>query len=247
MLSSPNASATASKILSDARWMACRTQAEVAERAGVTQQMIAMYESGKRQPSVATLTRLVAGCGMQLTWQLVPEAGFDDESTLDLLALEPLERLPPAIAACLLALVAAKRQFDFLVGGKTAARMHGAALDVYEVELWVDERIDLDDLEAFLRRTGVQYFSPSGSVSPPVPGREQLLRGWQLIAPGSDLEVRSMSRFAWLTGSATEISLPDGGNLLVVSTDECANGWRRRDLDHLQLQRAVRLMGQRQG
>jgi transcriptional regulator with XRE-family HTH domain len=235
------AAAAATKIINDARWMAGLTQAEVAQRAGVTQQMIGLYETGKRQPSVGMLTRIVAGCGMELVLNLVPAAGPEDWATLDLLAMAPLDRLPPAAVTTLVAMAGVARDFEFLVGGKTAARFHGAAVRVYELELWVDEQVDLDLLEAYLRRAQVKYVSPSGSASGPVPNRDQLLRGWTLVAPGWELKVRCMSMFSVITRYAVPIALPKGGHLLVASTDDCSRDWRRRDLEHLALQRAVRL------
>jgi hypothetical protein len=208
----------------------------------MTQQMVGLYETGERQPSVANLTRVVAGCGMELVWNLASPAGPEDKETLDLLAKPPLERLSKGLLTSLLELNDAARDLDLVVGGKIAARLHGAALRVYEIELWFDERIDLDVLEAYLSRAHVDYVSPSsGSASEPVPHREQLLRGWTLVAPAADLQVRCMPNFSAVTAMANKIVPPEGRNLLVASTDDCSRAWRRRDLDHLALQRAVRL------
>lgn len=54
-------------LLRDARRRSGLTQAELALRAGVTQSVISAYESGARQPSLPTLTRLVAATGLELT------------------------------------------------------------------------------------------------------------------------------------------------------------------------------------
>ncbi len=57
---------TAGLLLSRSRKRSNLTQAEVARRAGVTQSVIAAYESGRRQPTVPTLRRLVAAAGGHL-------------------------------------------------------------------------------------------------------------------------------------------------------------------------------------
>lgn len=54
------------KLLRDARMQCGLTQTELAHRAGVTQSVISSYESGARQPSLPTLSRLIAATGMEL-------------------------------------------------------------------------------------------------------------------------------------------------------------------------------------
>ena len=46
------------------------TQLELAERAGVSQNVVSRYESRRQQPTVAALERLVAVCGYTLEWSL---------------------------------------------------------------------------------------------------------------------------------------------------------------------------------
>src|SRR5690349_9256448 len=55
------------------------SQAELAERAGVSQTVIARYESRRQQPTVAALQRIVAACGYTLDWSLrhAPEAAVE--------------------------------------------------------------------------------------------------------------------------------------------------------------------------
>lgn len=53
-------------ILREARHRAGLSQADLARRAAVTQSVISAYESGKRQPALATLERLVAATGLTL-------------------------------------------------------------------------------------------------------------------------------------------------------------------------------------
>lgn len=57
---------TAASLLREARTSAGLSQAELALRAGVTQSVVSVYESGRRQPSVPTLAALVAATGYEL-------------------------------------------------------------------------------------------------------------------------------------------------------------------------------------
>jgi transcriptional regulator with XRE-family HTH domain len=241
----PLAAKSAAKILHDARWMACLTQAQVAHRAGVSQQTVARYESGLRQPSVATLTRLVAGCGVELTWRLMPAPGLEDYSTRQLLELAPLERLGLGLATALARLVRAARGLDMVVGGKTAARMLGADVRAFELEVWVDDKVDLDSLNGSLERAEVVYVSPFGEAAPAELTREQLVRGWPLVAPGADLLVRSVTWWPFIRQRASVVELPgEHFEFLLACADDCSMWWGGRDSDHLALQRAVRLREQ---
>jgi predicted nucleotidyltransferase/DNA-binding XRE family transcriptional regulator len=56
----------AGRILRNARRAAGLTQAELALRAGVTQSVISAYESGRREPALSTLSRLVEATGAAL-------------------------------------------------------------------------------------------------------------------------------------------------------------------------------------
>lgn len=57
-----------------ARARAGLTQAELARRSGTSQATISAYESGRKQPSVATLVRLLAASGRRLTVEAGPAA-----------------------------------------------------------------------------------------------------------------------------------------------------------------------------
>jgi hypothetical protein len=61
---------SAATTLRDARARAGLTQTELARRARVTQSVISAYESGHRQPSLPTLSSLVAAAGFELRLQL---------------------------------------------------------------------------------------------------------------------------------------------------------------------------------
>ncbi len=56
----------AGALLRDARCRAGLTQAALAERAGVVRPLISQYETGKKDPSVTMLARLIDACGMEL-------------------------------------------------------------------------------------------------------------------------------------------------------------------------------------
>jgi predicted nucleotidyltransferase/DNA-binding XRE family transcriptional regulator len=56
----------AASLLREARRRSGLSQAELGRRAGVTQSMISAYESGKRQPALPTLARLIEAAGLQL-------------------------------------------------------------------------------------------------------------------------------------------------------------------------------------
>lgn len=61
-----------------ARQEAGLSQRELAERAGVTQSEIARIESGKREPSIPTLQRILAGAGLELRFRLAPSDDHDE-------------------------------------------------------------------------------------------------------------------------------------------------------------------------
>lgn len=55
-----------------AREEAGLSQRELAQRARVAQSEIARIESGKREPSIPTLQRILAGAGMELRFRVSP-------------------------------------------------------------------------------------------------------------------------------------------------------------------------------
>jgi uncharacterized protein len=63
---------SAGALLRDARTRAGLSQTELARLAGVAQSVVSAYESGRRQPSLSTLARLVAATGSELEITLVP-------------------------------------------------------------------------------------------------------------------------------------------------------------------------------
>jgi uncharacterized protein len=61
---------SAGTLLRQARKQSRLSQVELATRAGVTQSVISSYESGRSQPSLPALARLIEAAGFELTLQL---------------------------------------------------------------------------------------------------------------------------------------------------------------------------------
>jgi len=59
-------------LIRKARRSARLSQTDLARRAGVAQSVVSAYESGKREPSVPTLAKLIEATGHQLTLTLTP-------------------------------------------------------------------------------------------------------------------------------------------------------------------------------
>jgi transcriptional regulator with XRE-family HTH domain len=73
----PEWQAVAAALISDARERAGLTQADLARRAGTVQSAIAAYESGRRQPTLPTLYRILAAAGFDLRARLAPHDPHD--------------------------------------------------------------------------------------------------------------------------------------------------------------------------
>jgi transcriptional regulator with XRE-family HTH domain len=97
----------AAGLLRLARDKAAMTQTDLAVQAGVSQQSISAYETGRKEPTLPTLVRLLAAAGIEMRIRLEP---IDDhDSTLETF----IETLPPSRQAELIeesrARVAAER------------------------------------------------------------------------------------------------------------------------------------------
>ena len=82
-------------IVRDARTAAGLTQAELAERLGVSQPTVARLESSRSNPRLSTLERAIAATGKELELTLRPVAypGIDESMIRSALKLSPSERL----------------------------------------------------------------------------------------------------------------------------------------------------------
>jgi transcriptional regulator with XRE-family HTH domain len=91
---------TAGALLVLARQERELSQRELADLAGVAQSEIAKIESGKREPSIPTLQRILAGAGLELRLRLAPlddhdavlAARHDRRSPTDQAALDARHR-----------------------------------------------------------------------------------------------------------------------------------------------------------
>ena len=77
-------------ILKLARTMSRLTQAQLAEKSGTSQSAISDIESGKTSPTVDTLVRLIAACGLEM------RPGLDKPDTHDPSRLAFQETIDPA-------------------------------------------------------------------------------------------------------------------------------------------------------
>jgi predicted nucleotidyltransferase/DNA-binding XRE family transcriptional regulator len=62
---------SAGSLVREARRRAGMTQAQLADRAGITQSVVSAYESSRREPSLPVLLRLIAATGHALDGELV--------------------------------------------------------------------------------------------------------------------------------------------------------------------------------
>lgn len=61
---------TSASVLRSARQAAQLTQAELAQRANITQSVVSAYEAGRREPALSTLLKLVGAAGYTLNLEL---------------------------------------------------------------------------------------------------------------------------------------------------------------------------------
>jgi transcriptional regulator with XRE-family HTH domain len=115
-----------------ARQRAGLTQQQLAERSGHPRETIARWETGAREPSLASLQALVAASGLELVINLARRDSSLDELVGDQLDLAPTERLhrllPPATAEDTLRAVEwlARARTPAIVIGDVAAVLQGA-------------------------------------------------------------------------------------------------------------------------
>lgn len=73
-------------LIRDARRRSALTQAELARRAGTRQSAVSAYETGKREPSISTLQRLLAAAGFDLQLQITESSVASKRLPTSLLA-----------------------------------------------------------------------------------------------------------------------------------------------------------------
>jgi hypothetical protein len=79
----------AAGLIRAARDRAALTQGDLAQLAGITQQTISAYETGRREPTLPTLLRLLAAAGFDLRMRLAPADRHDQSLG------EFMDSLPP--------------------------------------------------------------------------------------------------------------------------------------------------------
>ncbi len=199
----------AADLLRHARWMVGLTQAEVAQRAGLTRQMVSSYESGLRCPSVATLDRLLSGCGLRLRMSVVPEPGLEDVPTLTLLKRPPMERIdfPLSRRDHRRRRVRCRIPQSVIVTGKAAARLRGACVRVLDVELWVPELQPIGAIQAWL---------PAARMTEPYPLTPVDLRSGVRLEQGFNQEtsvvLRSTAHFDGYLSRARPLDVRRAGD-----------------------------------
>jgi len=87
----------AARMLRHARRSAGLTQRALASTSGIPQETIARIESGRVDPRISTLDRLLEGCGQGLEHLPRLGLGIDRAQIRERLALDPDERLIRAI------------------------------------------------------------------------------------------------------------------------------------------------------
>jgi transcriptional regulator with XRE-family HTH domain len=92
------ASTLAAGLLRIARDRAGLTQTALAEAAGVTQQAVSAYETGRKEPTLPTLQRLLAAAGFEMRIRLEPLDGHDAGLEAFLETLPPGRRAQLAMA-----------------------------------------------------------------------------------------------------------------------------------------------------
>jgi transcriptional regulator with XRE-family HTH domain len=83
----------AKDLIREARLRAGLTQAQLAERAGKPQSVIARWESGKVEPSLSTVREICRAAGMDLDCHIVPADDSYGPQIDRSLAMTPGERL----------------------------------------------------------------------------------------------------------------------------------------------------------
>ena len=82
----------AAGLLRLARSKAGLTQAELAGRAGVTQQAISAYETGRKEPTLPTIQHLLQAAGFEIRMHLEPVDNHDRSLEMLLSTLSPSQR-----------------------------------------------------------------------------------------------------------------------------------------------------------
>lgn len=114
------------------------TQAQVAERAGVHHTMVSAYERGQRRPTFTTVERLLAAAGAELTIG-VQAIGSDLDSRIERALAMTAEERCAGLDGILEMIRWPCTELPTAFGGRVAAALHGAPVELGEPELFVAE------------------------------------------------------------------------------------------------------------
>lgn len=159
--------AIAAIVLRDARLRARLSQTELARRAGVAQSVISAYEAGRREPSLATLTRMVNATGHTIKLDLE-----ENEVAIRGIPDTPIGRRLRRNRSALLAVAARHGAKNLRVFGSVARGEETSESDV-DIVADLPSGIGLFELGAFERelsdilRTNVDL-APSAGLRPRV-------------------------------------------------------------------------------
>lgn len=132
------------ELLRAARQRSRLSQSDLARRAGIAQSVISAYESGRRDPSLSTLTRLIEATGNELTIDVVgsdhPTLGLPDT---------PLGRRLRQRRKAIIGAAEARRAHNVRVFGSVA---RGDDIDSSDIDLLVE----LDDGVSLLDIIGLE-------------------------------------------------------------------------------------------
>jgi transcriptional regulator with XRE-family HTH domain len=236
-----SATANAALLLRTARWHAGLSQQEAAQRAGTSQQTLMRYENGKTQPTLPTLHRVLAACGMGLDASLVPLVDLDDSAIDELLEREPVDRLPEPYRHAVAALVPlfTEARISVVLGDRPGARLYGAPVQIFDCEFWVAvDQVDFEVVEAVLRAAGGRTFvrfGPDGPLADEVPGT--VVRHWAFVGR-ADIRFRALDDFDVVVRRSSTVSI-GGDDLALAAPADVVRRWHVRERDRLLLRRAL--------
>jgi transcriptional regulator with XRE-family HTH domain len=176
-----------------ARQRAGITQQQLADRSGHPRETIARWETGAREPSLATLKALVAACDLELVIHLAQKDPSLDELVADQLALTPTERLKRLIPTT--ALDGTLRALRWLAEARTPVIVIGCCLatDAGAGGAPIARRRAFGPLPAQARRRRAGGFSLS--VPEQQPGRPPTQ--WSQGAPPARRKVSTATTRRW--------------------------------------------------
>jgi len=139
-----------SGLLREARFAALLTQRQLAARVGIAASSLSRYESGRAQPSLPMLDRILAGCGKQVRGALV-HLHADLDAELDALAAQSHNERLSSVEFLTGSLVQALPE-GVVIGGAWAAALHGLPREHGTGRLWLpDDPLTLDAMTEVLK------------------------------------------------------------------------------------------------